>query len=99
MNESENMSDYQNIIALSRYARWLDDKGRREQWPETVTRLIDFYAKFVQDNHSVTLNADMYKSLHTAITSLNVMPSMRALMTAGEALQQRRLAPWLQRTY
>ena len=40
---NENMSDYQNIIALSRYARWLDDKGRREQWPETVTRLVDFY--------------------------------------------------------
>ena len=91
---NENMSDYQNIIALSRYARWLDDKGRREQWPETVTRLVDFYAKFVQDNHSVTLNADMYKSLHTAITSLNVMPSMRAMMTAGAALERNHVASY-----
>ena len=54
---TKKMSDYQNIIALSRYARWIDDKGRRETWEETVSRLLDFYKKFLKDNHKVNLSS------------------------------------------
>ena len=40
-------TDYQNFIATSRYARWLDDEGRRETWSETVTRYVDYMAEKV----------------------------------------------------
>ena len=35
-------TDYQNFIALSRYARWKDDEQRRETWAETVSRYFDY---------------------------------------------------------
>ena len=73
-------TDYQNFIATSRYARWLDDEGRRETWSETVSRYVEYMhdkVKFSkQDKHDI----------EQAILGLEVMPSMRALMTAGEAL-------------
>ena len=88
------MSDYQNIIALSRYARWIDNKGRRETWEETVHRLLDFYKKFLKDKHKVILTPEIYTDLYTAIVSLNVMPSMRAMMTAGPALERNHIAAY-----
>ena len=91
---TKKMSDYQNIIALSRYARWIDDKGRRETWEETVHRLLDFYKKFLKDKHSVTLSPEIYAELYTAIVTLNVMPSMRAMMTAGPALERNHIAAY-----
>ena len=75
-------TDYQNFIATSRYARWLDDEGRRETWSETVSRYVDYMhdkVKFSkQDKHDI----------EQAILGLEVMPSMRALMTAGLALDR-----------
>ena len=91
---TKKMSDYQNIIALSRYARWIDDKGRRETWEETVSRLLDFYKKFLQEKHKVTLNSEVYAELYTTIVTLNVMPSMRAMMTAGPALERNHIAAY-----
>ena len=82
---SEQMSDYQNIIAISRYARWMEKDGRREIWEETVERLLSFYKKFVKENHNVALKPETYAELSTAISTLNVMPSMRARLTAGPA--------------
>lgn len=84
---------YEEFIFKSRYARWLEDKGRRENWDETVRRLIDYYlyhiryeAPIVVDND--TSQPNLYRELYDAIYNLEVMPSMRALMTAGPALDR-----------
>ena len=74
-------TDYQSFIAISRYARWLPDENRRETWEETVGRYIDFLSTKVLGNLPLT-------ELKNAITNLEVMPSMRALMTAGPALER-----------
>jgi len=73
------MTDYQKFIALSRYARWLPDENRRETWAETVDRYITNVVPDGTPEH-----ADLYD----AILNLDVMPSMRALMTAGKALSR-----------
>ena len=75
-------TDYQNFIATSRYARWLDDEGRRETWSETVTRYVDYMTE------KVGLDEDDSNDIWVAIHNLDVMPSMRALMTAGAALDR-----------
>ena len=75
-------TDYQTFIATSRYARWLDDEGRRETWGETVGRFIDNIVR-PSDLDGKTLN-----ELEDAILNLEVMPSMRALMTAGPAAER-----------
>lgn len=70
----------QEYVHKSRYARWMDAEQRRETWPETVDRYVDFFAsKF-----------DLYPkdTIRQAILNLDVMPSMRALMTAGPALER-----------
>ena len=46
------MSDYQRVIAMSRYARWNGEKQRRETWQETVTRLLNFYKDYLKNKHS-----------------------------------------------
>ena len=72
-------TDYQAFIHKSRYARWLEKEGRRETWQETVTRYMDNIVRPVSgDNTYIT-------QIEEAILSLNVMPSMRSLMTAGPA--------------
>jgi ribonucleoside-triphosphate reductase len=76
-------TDYQNFIALSRYARWREDEQRRETWTETVSRYFDY----MQGLHSKTLTDSLRKKLEEKILGLEVMPSMRALMTAGPALK------------
>lgn len=74
---------YQQYIALSRYSRFCDDVARRESWVETVNRLLDFWEKrFPEQVHPVR------NKLFAAIHDLKVMPSMRSLMTAGEALER-----------
>ena len=83
MNMNTNLpTDYQTFIATSRYARWMDDEGRRETWGETVQRFMD--------NIVANVNIDLKDKLdiHEAILSLQVMPSMRALMTAGAASER-----------
>ena len=75
-------TDYQNFIATSRYARWLDDEGRRETWSETVTRYVDYMSE------KVGIDENTSNEIWVAIHNLDVMPSMRALMTAGAALDR-----------
>jgi len=72
-------TDYQTFIATSRYARWLDDSMRRETWLETVQRYMNYV------NSKVELEGQDWQDLEDAILDLEVMPSMRALMTAGVA--------------
>ena len=85
-------NDYQNFIALSRYARWLPEKNRRETWEETVARYFDFMEEHLKENTEGELTAKTRKILEEAVLNLDVMPSMRALMTAGPALKDNNIA-------
>ena len=85
-------NDYQNFIALSRYARWLPEKNRRETWNETVARYFDFMEEHLKDNTEYELTTKTRKELEGAVLNLEVMPSMRALMTAGKALKDNNIA-------
>ena len=76
-------SVYQQYIAISRYARFIDEAGRRETWNETVNRYIKYFQTRTNNNKKVP-----WEDLRTAILNLEVMPSMRCLMTAGEALDK-----------
>ena len=78
MTQNYLSTDYQSFIHKSRYARWLDEEGRRESWAETVSRYI---------RNIVSPNIDEFtsKDIEERILSLQVMPSMRSMMTAGEA--------------
>ena len=80
------MDQYQSFIHKSRYARWLDSEGRRETWDETVNRYVDFFVEREQLNEQEALE------LFNAIHNLEVMPSMRCMMTAGEALKRDNVA-------
>ena len=81
-------TDYQNFIALSRYARWKDDEQRRETWSETVDRYFDYMENHLKKKHGYTLTKALREKLNDSILSLGTMPSMRALMTAGVALDR-----------
>jgi len=81
-------TDYQNFIALSRYARWKDDEQRRENWGETVDRYFDYMSSHMKDNYNYIITKALKEKLTNQIMSLGVMPSMRALMTAGPALDR-----------
>jgi len=87
-------TDYQAFIHQSRYSRWLEEEGRRETWEETVTRLLDFYKYFLEKNHDFTIPKEVYTDLYTAIVTMQVMPSMRAMMTAGHALERNHIAAY-----
>ena len=86
------MTPYQTWIAKSRYSRYLDDKGRREHWPETVKRYFDFMEKQLLKTNSYTLTPELRTRLETAVVNLDVMPSMRSIMTAGDALDRQNIA-------
>ena len=80
------MDQYQQFIHKSRYARWLPTEKRRETWEETVQRYVDFWVNRKQiDSKTADL---LYKHIH----NLDVMPSMRCMMTAGEALDKDNVA-------
>lgn len=79
---------YETYIAKSRYARYIDSKKRRENWDETVARYFDFMEHHLQQKHNYQLNPDLRAELQNAVTNFEVMPSMRALMTSGKALER-----------
>ena len=80
------MDAYQQYIHKSRYARYLPEEQRRETWEETVNRYINFWVdRGALNDFDVS---EIFKSIH----DLDVMPSMRALMTAGEALDRDNVA-------
>lgn len=76
---------YRAFIALSRYARWLPEDERRETWVETVDRYVDFFMNRVNGKD---IPLETWDEIRTAIYNHDVMPSMRALMTAGPALER-----------
>ena len=82
MTQGTKLDNYQRFIHVSRYARFMPELNRRETWEETVTRLTNFIRK-----HAPALGKDIDK-IHDAVLNLKVMPSMRLLMTAGEACER-----------
>jgi len=85
-------TEYQSFIHMSRYSRWLEEEGRRESWSETVNRLISFFKKHIDNNYDGIIKKKEWNDLEEAILSLQVMPSMRALMTSGDALDRENVA-------
>ena len=81
-------TDYQNFIALSRYARWKENEQRRETWQETVSRYFDYITNHLRDKHSYKITKETRKELEEAVLNQDIMPSMRALMTSGPALDR-----------
>ena len=81
-------TDYQNFIALSRYARWKEDEQRRETWNETVSRYFDYMAGHLSSNHGYQLPDSLRSELEEAVLNQSIMPSMRSLMTSGPALER-----------
>ena len=75
------MNQYQQYIALSRYARWLPKENRRETWEETVDR---YMINVVSDK----VGGKLYNKLKHNILNLNLVPSMRAMMCAGPAMER-----------
>jgi ribonucleoside-triphosphate reductase len=83
---------YQEFIAKSKYARWIDEENRRESWPETVARYFDFFENHLAKKCNFILTKEERTELENAVLNLEAMPSMRALMTAGEALELHNVA-------
>lgn len=79
-------TEYQSFIHVSRYARWLEDEKRRETWEESVTRYMDHMRNHIKDTCGYEMSTQLYNKLWKAIHDLEVMPSMRAMQTAGPAL-------------
>jgi ribonucleoside-diphosphate reductase alpha chain len=85
-------TDYQQYIATSRYARWLEDENRRETWDETVDRYINFFDSKYSGTYGMDEHGLIQGEVRDAILNLEVMPSMRCLMTAGKALERDNVA-------
>ena len=85
-------TQYQQFIHLSRYSRWNYEEKRRETWEETVDRYFNFFQEHLVDNYSFFLKKEVVQELREAVLSLQIMPSMRCLMTAGSALKKENVA-------
>ena len=83
---------YQEFIHLSRYSRWLPKEERRETWGETVSRYFDFFEQHLKETNKFKLEKKVREELENEVLKLGVMPSMRCLMTAGEALKRENIA-------
>ena len=85
-------TDYQHFIYVSRYSRWIESENRRENWDETVKRYFDFFENHLKQKQNYRLSSSVRKELEDAVLNLEIMPSMRSLMTAGEALSRDNVA-------
>ena len=95
INENGSIVDpYKNFIHISRYARWVEEKNRRETWVETVDRYINFMKDHLVLNYGYSPNAKIFDEVKDAILHHRIMPSMRALMTAGPALERDHIAAY-----
>lgn len=82
------MDSYQQFIGKSRYARYLPEEKRREDWHESVERYVDFMVSHLEANHGHIVDTQTRVEVQEAIEKLEVMPSMRSIMTAGKALER-----------
>jgi ribonucleoside-triphosphate reductase (thioredoxin) len=95
IDDNGSISDpYRNFIHVSRYSRWLEEKGRRETWVETVDRYMNFMKNHLVNNYNYDDNDITFTEVREAIINHKVMPSMRAMMTAGPALERDNIAAY-----
>tara|TARA_B100000470_G_scaffold154521_1_gene120535 strand:+ start:8988 stop:10952 length:1965 start_codon:yes stop_codon:yes gene_type:complete len=85
-------TEYQSFIHLSRYARWKYNEERREKWSETIGRYFDFFKEDLKEKCDYNFSDEERKELEESVLNLEVMPSMRCLMTAGEPLKKENVA-------
>jgi ribonucleoside-triphosphate reductase len=85
-------SDYEVFIAKSRYAKWDKTSGRREDWEETVGRYFRFFKERLEGGMFTEDTARLLRKAEKAVLETEVMPSMRSLMCAGEALDRDNIA-------
>ena len=83
---------YENFIALSRYAKWVESENRRETWEETVDRYFTFMTNHLKENHNYVPSPSLVSELKNFVFERNVMPSMRSVMTSGAALERDNVA-------
>lgn len=88
MHQTELPTIYQTVIHRSRYSRYLPNEKRRETWSETTARLMNYI------NTKVVLDDETFKAIDEAIVNLEVMPSMRLMMSAGEACERDNIAAY-----
>jgi ribonucleoside-diphosphate reductase alpha chain len=86
------MDNYQKYIHLSRYAKWREDLNRRETWDETVGRYLDYFKPRIPEKVGDQTRDEIVEDLREAILNLEVLPSMRCMMTAGKALEKNEIA-------
>ena len=79
---------YQDFIHKSRYARWNEEEKRREDWNETVSRYVAYIDDHLKSKFKFSMDHSLREDMYNYILDLKVMPSMRAMMTAGEALDR-----------
>ena len=95
IDDNGSISDpYRNFIHVSRYSRWLEEKGRRETWVETVDRYMDFMKAHLVKNYDYNEKDSIFSEVRDSIINHRVMPSMRAMMTAGPALERDNIAAY-----
>jgi ribonucleoside-triphosphate reductase len=82
------MDQYQQFIAKSRYSRFIPDEGRRENWEESVDRYFNFIEDKLKTDNNYVVPRELSSDLRKAVKNLELMPSMRAIMTAGKALER-----------
>ena len=82
------MDLYQSFIAKSRYSRFIPEEGRRESWEESVDRYFNFIEDKLQNDNNYVVPRELSDELRNAVKNLELMPSMRAIMTAGKALER-----------
>ena len=94
MDQIDLPTAYQQYIHVSRYARWLEEEGRRETWSETVQRYFDHMKKHLKEKFDFNLDDKLRDELQTSVLNLKIMPSMRLLMTSGPAVEQCNVAAY-----
>jgi len=86
------MDSYSQFIAKSRYARYIESDNKREDWKETVQRYMEFMANHLESDTGYTIEPHVKTKVQRAIENLEVVPSMRAIMTSGKALARDNVA-------
>ena len=86
------MDSYSQFIAKSRYARYIESENKREDWKETVQRYMNFMEKHLETSAGYTIEPHIKTKVQRAIENLEVVPSMRAIMTSGKALARDNVA-------
>ena len=95
INDHGSIKDfYRNFIHISRYARWIESENRRETWVETVDRYMSFMKNHLLTNYGYKEDDKTFEEVRNAVIDHKIMPSMRALMTAGPALDRDHIAAY-----